>query len=375
MFKAASKGKGFYLLALLITTSTYADNYRWDRSIGRGNFSNEKFLPASPADKIPNIPSPPSKRAISVDAQQQNKQIKKLKKSLALEKAQVQKLKEKLKKESDRDKSCSAMLDISSNFPPLTGGQTLLAKTIPILKPALTFLPLLTGNLSFADKNRPSTGNSDPILLTDKNKNSYASGVVIGKNISLMESQRKMLNIPFDKKNLLDGINDYLKQRSLLSETEVDAFIARQDDELAQASHDFAQRQQKEDERYIKKFVQRTGVKRAATGFYYRIEKKGEGRVMPNDQVDIQVRESLTDGTVVNDMARNGSFISSRLSDYPPLFKDAISFAGKKGVITLVVPPELAWGDSGYPPSIPPGATLIYLVSILEPSTYSARGQ
>ncbi|WP_336768936.1 FKBP-type peptidyl-prolyl cis-trans isomerase N-terminal domain-containing protein [Pantoea endophytica] len=371
MFLAASKGKRFYLFALLFSTSSYAENYRWDRSDTRSNFADEKFLPAAPPEKSRNISSAESRRAISADDRQQTHQITKLKKLLALEKAQVQRLKQKLKNETTQNKVCPAPLNIFSSLPQIKGEQTLIANAIPVLRPVLTFLPLLTGSLILPHDETANSVSGGSLSLADEDKVSYASGVAIGKNISLMQSQNKMLNIPFDKKTLLAGIEDYLKQRSLLSESEVDALIARQDKDLVRASHNYAQRQQKEGDRFIKKFMQRPDTKRAAAGFYYRIEKKGEGKIMPDERVVIQVRESLSNGTVVNDMARNGSFISLPLRDYPPLFKDAISLTGKKGIITLVVPPELAWGDRGYPPSIPPGATLVYSVALLETPTSS----
>lgn len=366
MFHAASKGKRFYLFTLLFSTSSYADNYRWDRPVTHSNFSDEKFLPAVPPEKSRNISLAESRRAISADDRQQAPQIKKLKKLLALEKAQVQRLKQKLKNETTQNKVCPAPLNVSSYFSKIKGEQTLLANAIPVLRPILTFLPLLTGSLILPDEKTPDSVSGSSLALADENKISYASGVAIGKNISLMQSQNKMLNLPFDKKTLLAGIEDYLKQRSLLSESEVDALIARQDNDLAQASHNYAQRQHKEGDRFIKTFMLRPNTKRAAAGFYYRIEKKGEGKIMPDERVVIQVRESLSDGMVINDMARNGSFISLPLRDYPPLFKDAITLTGKNGVITLVVPPELAWGDRGYPPSIPPGATLVYSVALIE---------
>ncbi|MDQ3659651.1 MAG: FKBP-type peptidyl-prolyl cis-trans isomerase [Actinomycetota bacterium] len=36
------------------------------------------------------------------------------------------------------------------------------------------------------------------------------------------------------------------------------------------------------------------------------------------------------------------------------------------GIRRLVIPPELAYGDDGLPPRVPPGATLIYRIELLE---------
>lgn len=40
--------------------------------------------------------------------------------------------------------------------------------------------------------------------------------------------------------------------------------------------------------------------------------------------MDIVVKESLTDGSVIQDMDRSGKVMSQPLSAYPPLFREAI---------------------------------------------------
>ncbi|WP_446717716.1 FKBP-type peptidyl-prolyl cis-trans isomerase [Erwinia sp. OLCASP19] len=42
------------------------------------------------------------------------------------------------------------------------------------------------------------------------------------------------------------------------------------------------------------------------------------------------------------------------------------------GSLTMVVPPVLAYGDEGYPPQIPPGATMVYTVRIRDINGTSA---
>ncbi|KAF1366406.1 FKBP-type peptidyl-prolyl cis-trans isomerase [Yokenella regensburgei] len=56
--------------------------------------------------------------------------------------------------------------------------------------------------------------------------------------------------------------------------------------------------------------------------------------------------------------------MTQALNHYPPLFRSAIRLAGGKGKVTMVVPPSLAYGDDGYPPAVPPGATMVYTLQV-----------
>lgn len=82
--------------------------------------------------------------------------------------------------------------------------------------------------------------------------------------------------------------------------------------------------------------------------------------------MDIVVKESLTDGSVIQDMDRSGKVMSQPLSAYPPLFREAIGHLKNHGSLTMVVPPALAYGETGYAPQIPPNATMVYELRIVD---------
>ena len=63
--------------------------------------------------------------------------------------------------------------------------------------------------------------------------------------------------------------------------------------------------------------------------------------------------EKLTDGTVVEDMDARGWVISQLTGEYPPVFREALMLMKNHGTMELVVPPDLAYGDEGYPPKVP----------------------
>ncbi|WP_179121722.1 FKBP-type peptidyl-prolyl cis-trans isomerase, partial [Salmonella enterica] len=96
------------------------------------------------------------------------------------------------------------------------------------------------------------------------------------------------------------------------------------------------------------------------TGFWYQITYEGDGdRLKPDDTIDVVVEESLINGKVVSDMDRAGNSLRQKVREFPPVFAAGLARLKNHGQITLVVPPELAYGDKGYPPDVPPGATMI----------------
>lgn len=101
-------------------------------------------------------------------------------------------------------------------------------------------------------------------------------------------------------------------------------------------------------------------------GVYSRIDYAGEGKILDSDTVTVTIKETLIDGTVINDMEAEGKVWSQTLKSYPPVFLGPIKRLGNHGSITVVIPSELAYGSEGRPPKIPPGATMVYSVRIVD---------
>lgn len=122
-------------------------------------------------------------------------------------------------------------------------------------------------------------------------------------------------------------------------------------------------------------------VLRYAAGFWYRVTWAGDGGVQnADDTVDVVVEERFPDGKVVSDMDRAEGSLRQRASDFPPVFAAGLLRLKNHGQITLAVPPELAYGDRGYPPDVPPGAMMIYSIRVSDvipagPDNAAGRGQ
>ncbi|MBB7361187.1 FKBP-type peptidyl-prolyl cis-trans isomerase, partial [Escherichia coli] len=44
--------------------------------------------------------------------------------------------------------------------------------------------------------------------------------------------------------------------------------------------------------------------------------------------------------------------------------RSALRLLKNHGTVTVAAPPELAYGDEGYPPRVPPGATMVYTIRV-----------
>ncbi|EIP3952680.1 FKBP-type peptidyl-prolyl cis-trans isomerase [Salmonella enterica] len=224
---------------------------------------------------------------------------------------------------------------------------------------------------------------SRPVSLsTVAQRQAYAAGVMYARDVREARDGNRMLGIHLDPAALTAGLTDALAGHTLRLATDVLA-EATQSLEKA-AAHAFrtvTARQAKLAERWLKTFRQEKGTARDESGFWYRVTYEGDGDYLkPDDTVDVVVEERLPDGRVISDMERSGSSLRQAVADFPPVFAAGLLRLKNHGQITLAVPPEQAYGDRGYPPDVPPGATMIYNLRVSDvipatPETAAGRQQ
>ncbi|MGV4934741.1 FKBP-type peptidyl-prolyl cis-trans isomerase N-terminal domain-containing protein [Serratia nematodiphila] len=195
---------------------------------------------------------------------------------------------------------------------------------------------------------------------------SYAVGVALGRDIQTMLAERKNWGITPDKTVLLAGVIDTFNGHYQLSDAQLTRALAESEKAVNDARSQAAKRQTSKGEAFVAEFKKKKGTQKSPAGFWYRIDYAGDETIAENARVDIVVKESLTDGSVIQDMDRSGKVMSQPLSAYPPLFREAIGHLKNHGSLTMVVPPELAYGETGYAPQIPPNATMVYELRIVD---------
>lgn len=195
---------------------------------------------------------------------------------------------------------------------------------------------------------------------------SYAAGVALGRDIQTMLAERKNWGINPDKTVLLAGMIDTFNGHYQLSDAQLTRALAESEKAVNDARNQAAKVQTSKGEAFVTEFKKKKGTQKSPSGFWYRIEYTGDEAIKENARVDIVVKESLTDGSVIQDMDRSGKVMSQPLSAYPPLFREAIGHLKNHGSLTMVVPPALAYGETGYAPQIPPNATMVYELRIVD---------
>ncbi|WP_455871722.1 FKBP-type peptidyl-prolyl cis-trans isomerase N-terminal domain-containing protein [Serratia proteamaculans] len=203
-------------------------------------------------------------------------------------------------------------------------------------------------------------------LKTATGQQSYAAGGALGRDILQMLDERKGWGVDTERQPLLAGVIDAFAGQYQLTTDVLAKALADSEARVTLARQQMMQKQSQRDRTYLEAFTQSKGVRQSPAGFWYRVDYIGAGDIPADARVDVVVREMLTDGQVIQDMGLNGKVLSQPLQEYPPLFREAIGYVKNHGELTVVVPPALAYGDAGFPPKVPPNATMVYELRVAD---------
>ena len=101
------------------------------------------------------------------------------------------------------------------------------------------------------------------------------------------------------------------------------------------------------------------------SGLGYRILRKGTG-VMPKaaNSVEVHYHGWLDSGKVFDSSFDRGETISFPLTRVIKGWTEGMQLVGEGGMIELLIPPDLGYGGAGAGGSVPPNATLHFLVEL-----------
>jgi len=108
-------------------------------------------------------------------------------------------------------------------------------------------------------------------------------------------------------------------------------------------------------------------ARQTASGLIYNEEIAGVGaQATAASTVEVHYHGTLTDGTVFDSSVDRGETIKFPLNGVIKGWQEGVSMMREGGKATLICPSDIAYGDNGSPPVIPPGATLTFEVQLIK---------
>jgi FKBP-type peptidyl-prolyl cis-trans isomerase FkpA len=117
----------------------------------------------------------------------------------------------------------------------------------------------------------------------------------------------------------------------------------------------------------IDKAAKEKGAVKTASGMVYRSIKNGSGKSpSASSTVEVNYRGTLTNGKEFDSSYKRNQSIKFPLSGVIPCWTEGVQMMKVGGKAKLVCPPELAYGTRGAGQDVPPNATLIFEVELLD---------
>lgn len=200
---------------------------------------------------------------------------------------------------------------------------------------------------------------SKPSLSTDDDKTVYAIGMDMGSKLKMLQLSDKEMSIL--KMGIDDGATD---QEPKVKPAE---FLPKVGDLIRNRQKVFAEKEGKEATSFLETAAKVEGATKTESGLIYVEKTAGTGATpKATDRVKVNYHGTLRDGTVFDSTKERKQPASFRLDRVIKCWNEGVQKMKVGGKSELYCPPDIAYGDRGAPPKIPPGAALKFEVELLE---------
>ena len=206
---------------------------------------------------------------------------------------------------------------------------------------------------------------------TEDEKTLYTLGMILGRNLGTFNLTADELE--FVKSGLTDMV---LKKEH---QVDLDKYGPKVDALARKRGQERVAVEKEQSKTFLDKAGRESGAVVTPSGLVFRTVTPGTGEIpKPTDRVSVQYEGRLTDGTVFDSTKKRGGVAATfPLNGVIKCWTEGVGRmkVGEKAVLTC--PSTIAYGDSGRPPTIPGGATLVFdveLVSIAPPNATPPMG-
>jgi len=224
--------------------------------------------------------------------------------------------------------------------------------------------PTATADKPNADASQAPVGAGTNVLGSDKSRLSYAIGMMFA-------NRWKEQGVDVDPDWVLRGLKDGQSGGpTLMSQQDMHSLITTFQQGLADRQQKMREellvRNKAEGEAFLAKNKTQPGVVTLPDGLQYKVITEGNGEIPgADDTVTVTDRGTFVDGTEFDNSAQTGKPLQLSVSRIFRGWSEALKLMKTGSKWQLFIPPELAYGQNGMSPRIPPNATLIMEVELL----------
>ena len=222
---------------------------------------------------------------------------------------------------------------------------------------ALAVLPATAQN-----KSKKKSKKNVTELLTPQDSAAYALGVANGK--AMIDGLKSFPGDSLNPQLMLLGLEDAVAGTERIANQEAQNFL-RSYFTVAQEQENQKNKQASLD--FLEQNKTKPGVQTTASGLQYQILTQGEGpKPTVEDTVLVHYTGKTINGEVFDSSVERGEPIKFGLLQVIPGWTEGLCLLNEGSKALLFVPQELAYGERGVSPKIPPYSTLIFEVELLQ---------
>mgnify|MGYP000873388500 FL=1 len=197
-------------------------------------------------------------------------------------------------------------------------------------------------------------------------KLSYALGIGIGSQLAGMGA--KELNIDDFAQAIKDVISgSQLKVDNVEAQTLVQNFFQEQEAKQQAAAAEAGKAAKAEGEAFLAENGKKEGIITLPSGLQYQVLKEGNGKKpSATDQVVCHYEGTLIDGTVFDSSYQRNQPATFGLNQVIPGWTEGVQLMQEGAKYRFFIPYKLAYGERGAGAQIPPFATLVFDVELIE---------
>lgn len=194
---------------------------------------------------------------------------------------------------------------------------------------------------------------------TDDQKTLYAVGVIMARQLASFNLTPAELAVV--EQGLTDGS---IGKEPLV---DVDAYKTKIQGFIMTRRSALGEKLAAQAKPFVENAAKEKGAVKTASGLIYRSIKEGAGASpVATDKVKVNYRGTLVDGKEFDSSYGSGKPVEFELNKVIKCWTEGVQLMKVGGKARLVCPPDLAYGERGSGMVIPPNATLVFEVELLE---------